>query len=612
MLPDEKASSSIEKIRLSHEQTVERALGIIWCIENDTLGFHVTLKDVPLTRRGILSSISSICDPLGIASPFLLKGKLILQQIVAEKKDWDEQLSEVQISNWGKWREGIKGLIKIQRCYKESKHDILESSLHSFSDASEVGYGTCTYLRQVDVNGNVSVALIMGRSRVAPLKIVTIPRLELMAADLSTRFAGVVKEVLNMKNHDSYFYADSKIVIGYIYNERLRFRTFVTNRVHNIRSTTIPRDWQYVSSSENPADVATRDINMNEQGRLKLWLYGPDELKKRFLEENVFEHIAVDANDPEIRKVKVLVTQTLSQFEDPLEDLYERLSSWSKIKRGVAVVVHVCQKRPMTKMQVEDVQRAGTIILMNQQKRFLADEIKGCKKKVSGSKSTRMDLDPFIDHDGLLKVGGRLNKAALDVPHNPYLLTKESIVSRRIVEHIHRTIQHEGEQLSEVRSAGCWIIGINAIVRKLIFNCVRCKFLRGFLCQQKMANLPKSRLVPEGPFTICGLDKFCPFTVKDRRKEMKRYVVLFTCMSSRAVHLESTREMTTDSFLNALRRFICRRGPVRSITSDNGSNFIDAQAELKQCFTEMDHGKIKKMLLEKNCDWITWAQSSSC
>ena len=95
-------------------------------------------------------------------------------------------------------------------------------------------------------------------------------------------------------------------------------------------------------------------------------------------------------------------------------------------------------------------------------------------------------------------------------------------------------------------------------------------------------------------------------SVKDRRKEMKRYVVLFTCMSSRAVHLESTKEMTTDSFLNALRCFICRRGPVRSITSDNGSNFIGAQAELKQCFTEMDHGKIKKMLLEKNCDWITW------
>ena len=463
-----------------------------------------------------------------------------MQQIVAEKKDWDEQLSEVQISNWERWREGIKGLgeLKIQRCYKESKHEILESSVHSFSDASEVGYGTCTYLRQVDVNGNVSVALVMGRSRVAPLKIITIPCLEVMAADLSTRFAGVVKEELDMKNHDSYFYTDSKIVLGYIYNERSRFRTFVANRVHNIRSTTIPRDWQYVSSSENPADVATRGINMNNQGRLKLWLYGPDELKKRFLEENVFEHIAVDANDPEIRKVKVLVTQTLNQFEDPLEDLYERLSSWSKIKRVVAIVVHVCKKRhwSMTKMQVEDVQRAEKIILMKQQKRFLADEIKGCKKKISGFKSTLRDLDPFIDHDGLLKVGGRLNKAALDVHHNPYLLPKESIVSRRIVEHIHRTIQHEGRTstLSEVRSAGYWIIGINAIVRKLIFNCVRCKFLRGFLCQQKMANLPKSRLVPEGPFTICGLDMFGPFTVKDRRKEMKRYVVLFTCISSRA------------------------------------------------------------------------------
>ena len=207
-----------------------------------------------------------------------------------------------------------------------------------------------------------------------------------------------------------------------------------------------------------------------------------------------------------------------------------------------------------------------------------------------------------------MRVGGRFSKSEWKDLHHPYVLPNESVVSKRIIDHFHQKVQHEGRTttIAAVRSAGFWIIGINGIVRKLIFQCFRCRWLRGTFCDQKMAHLPNSRLTTEGLFTSCGVDMFGPFTVKDRRKEMKRYVALFTCLSSRAIHLEPTKEMTTDSFINALRRFLCRRGPVRTIFCDNGSNFVGSQKELQQNLKEMEHDRIKDMLLQDNCDWVSW------
>jgi hypothetical protein len=125
-----------------------------------------------------------------------------------------------------------------------------------------------------------------------------------------------------------------------------------------------------------------------------------------------------------------------------------------------------------------------------------------------------------------------------------------------------------------------------------------------------MADLPDERVTAEEPpFTHCGVDMFGPFIIKEGRKEYKRYGAIFTCFSCRAVHLEATNTMDTDSFILALRRFIGRRGPVRSIRSDNGGNFVGAEAELKKALQEMDHKKIAAYLLKQSCDWIEWEKN---
>ena len=220
---------------------IERALGVTWCIESDSFKFRINLSDTPLTRRGILSSISSIYDPLGLVAPFLLKGRKILQEITSESSKWDDDVREEHIQEWDNWRRGLPALesLKIPRCYKpEHFGKSVHSSIHCFSDASKVGYGVACYLRQVNEQKQINVSLILGKSRVSPMKPTTIPRLELTAATVSAKVAAMVKKQISIDLVSEFYWTDSQIVLGYIQNDARRFRIFVANRVQQIRECT--------------------------------------------------------------------------------------------------------------------------------------------------------------------------------------------------------------------------------------------------------------------------------------------------------------------------------------------------------------------------------------
>ena len=137
-----------------------------------------------------------------------------------------------------------------------------------------------------------------------------------------------------------------------------------------------------------------------------------------------------------------------------------------------------------------------------------------------------------------------------------------------------------------------------------IRSCTTCRKLRSALVEQKMADLPEDRLEPAPPFSYSAVDYFGPWYVKEGRRVLKRYGVLFTCLNSRAIHIEIANTMDLNSFLNAYRRFVCRRGPIRQLRSDNGSNFVGAKNELQKAIAEMDKERIKQELLKDNCDWI--------
>ena len=218
-------------------------------------------------------------------------------------------------------------------------------------------------------------------------------------------------------------------------------------------------------------------------------------------------------------------------------------------------------------------------------------------------------MDPFVDDDGIIRVGGRINNSTLPWKlKHPAIMPKKHRVSSSLIRHFHEKIQHGGRDatLNEIRQNGLMIVNANSCVRNEIFKCVTCRRFRGKFGEQKMANLSSERCSESTPFTYSGVEMFGPFIIKQGRKELKRYVALFTCFPSRAIHLESTSTLDTDSFIMALRRFINRRGYVRQIRSDNGSNFVGANAEFKKAIKEMDQEKINGFLLRNNIDWMGW------
>ena len=361
-------------------------------------------------------------------------------------------------------------------------------------------------------------------------------------------------------------------------------------------------------------------------------------------------------DDPEIKERVTLATE-VEVPKKTLLDRFERFSSWQSMKKAITLCLRYLKllqlqrvnrdkdslnfrkqtirrsvratfskKKPILKQRitVEQIQVAETRIIKILQNEFFEDEImklrsidalvnqqdrtsKAEKKSYLKGHSRLYRLDPFLDADGVLRVGGRLRHSSVsDNVKFPIILPKASHITTLIIRHYHEQVCHQGRgmTMNEIRSNGYWIVSGVSAVGSFISKCVVCQRLRGPGGSQKMANFPKDRLEPAPPFTYCAVDYFGPWYIKERRKEVKRYGVLFTCMSSRAIHLETSVTMETDSFINALRRFICRRGPIRQIRSDRGTNFVGANKELKQAVAEFNHEKITSELLSRNCDWI--------
>ena len=291
---------------------LERALGIHWHVESDTFRFRVCLKDQPATQRGILSTVASLYDPLGFVAPFLLMGKRVLQEMCRHGTGWDDPLPSELQPVWERWKNDLANLEKITlpHCYVPPGFgQVVRKELHHFSDASTCGYGQCTYLRQVNENGNVHCALVMAKSRVAPIKVTTIPRLELAAAVVSVTVSNTLKEELCLSDAVEYFWTDSKVVLGYINNEARRFHTFVSNRIQKIHLNSSPQQWRYVATNDNPADIASRGSSAGEL-LTSSWFKGPQFLWEKEIPSASDISAEIQIGDPEVKRIQTLNTDT--------------------------------------------------------------------------------------------------------------------------------------------------------------------------------------------------------------------------------------------------------------------------------------------------------------
>ena len=216
-------------------------------------------------------------------------------------------------------------------------------------------------------------------------------------------------------------------------------------------------------------------------------------------------------------------------------------------------------------------------------------------------------LDPFMDFNDIMRVGGRLRYASwsYELKH-PVIIPKSSHITELIIRHCHEQVCHNGRTSTQncIRQQGYWLINGSSRVRQYISQCVTCKRLRGALLTQRMAELPKDRFFEAPAFTYCAVDYFGPFFIKERRSQLKRYGVVFTCLSSRAIHLETANSLDTDSFINALRRFLARRGPVVQLRSDRGTNMVGAKNELLGKSININDEDVRRFLLRQQCEWV--------
>lgn len=642
----EERGKDIRSLDLDKDQLpVDRALGLQWSVENDDFRFNIVVPEKPHTRRGILSMISSVYDPLGILAPLTLPAKQLLQQLCKQGYGWDEPIPPSQSKHWADWIKDLPTLVSfnVPRCIKPPnfKNPVI-IQLHHFADASELGYGVVSYVRMSNDQGGIHVCFLMGKARVAPLKQLTIPRLELAAAVLSVKVDKLLRTELHLPLQSSMFWVDSQAVLKYIASDSARFYTFVANRVAFIRENTSIQQWKFIESKHNPADDASRGLSAQKFLDNKRWLCGPPFLwePNHTWPTKGIDSESLPHDDPEV-KCPIACNVVIQDPLSPTNKLLSFFSDWTRLMKAVAwyqklgdsllalsakrkqlsteVTTRSRQQNAASQLQafklklggqcisLGDLERAEKAVLSFTQRKAFPDE---CEKLATmppcvPKRSKIYRLDPILK-DGLLKVGGRLSRAAMsETMKHPIILPKQSHISSLLLRHIHERYGHCGRNyiLSQLRKK-YWVVSANSAARRIISKCVTCRRLKTKTAEQKMANLPFERTRPNlPPFTNVGMDYFGPIVTKRGRSLLKRYGVIFTCLSCRAIHLEIAYSLDTDSCIHAIRRFVCRRGQVQHIWSDNGTNLVGAEKELKRALSSLNNDRIQGTLLKRGISW---------
>lgn len=627
--PNEDLATGMQGLELGQTSPpMQRSLGLGWDLPTDLFKFQVTIGEKPYTKRGVLSVINSVYDPLGFAVPVIIEGRTILRDISLDISEWYTDLPKEKQEHWQQWKDSLKHLqqLEIPRMYTSIPLSAAQTKeVAVFCDASTKAVGAVAYLKLTTADGFSEVGFLLGKARLAPKPDITIPRLELCAAVLAVEVAELVLEELDITVDKVSFFTDSKVVLGYIFNEKRRFHVYVHNRVERIRRSTQAHQWHYVPTHLNPADHATRALPA-EQLSLSTWLSGPIFLTGSSQSPQLKEpfDLVNPETDTEIRPDVTTCATTLSRAMLG-SARFEKFSSWSLLLRTIARLQHIAKSFQLSPdnachgwhkcskhLDEKQLHQAKVTIVRTVQRELYTEDIRRIEQGEPVKQSSPLSkLSPFVDSDGVLRVGGRLRRAQLTSEEtHPMLIPAKHHLAQLIIRHFHETVSHQGRHFTEgaVRAAGFWVVGGKRAVSSAIFNCVTCRKLRGKRQEQIMADLPQDRLSTDPPFSHVGLDVFGPWPVSVRKTrggqaDAKRWAVIFTCMSTRAIHIELIESMDTSSFINALRRFIAIRGAVKLLRSDCGTNFVSACRELQIGKHGCNNPRIDSFLKDNQCMW---------
>ena len=560
----------------------DKILGMYWHSNNDVFQYNCRFtrlrrnvfqdKVVP-TKREILQVLMSIFDPLGLVTHRTIGLKILLQDIWRSGIRWDDELADDLFQKWLCWLSNLPQIaaLSVPRCYSTQLRGATNIQLHTFVDAGENAYAAVSYLR-IQHGVSVDVCIVAAKSKVTPLKPISIPRLELQAALLGTRLAAKITSGIRLQCSESVFWSDSKTVLKWLSMDPKNFKPFVMFRVGEILESTNITQWNWVPTKTNPADYGTKVGGVDDV----IWLQGP-----QFLQEDCDSWPKCDdlggANNTEVRNHLLIINKV-----DFFTINVEYFSCWRRLYKALAYfLVYVAKlKQLATKCKIDGricpntwAQKAKIILYKYAQRSEYGEEFACLQDNKQIPKSSKLTaLNIFLDEDGLIRAHGRAEKLSCN---NPIILPKNHYVTFLVVRFYHENYHHclHEATISRIRSV-FHIPKLRVLYNTVRMKCQRCKNAACEPQPPQMAALPAARLgCFERPFTYVGIDFFGPLYATVGRRQEKRWGVLFTCLTVRAIHIEVAHSLDTSSCIMCIQNFISRRGAPKEIYTDNGTNF---------------------------------------
>ena len=619
--------------RITEEKEIPTAekfshvLGMKWNHSTDTLVVSRGTSpntDRNVTQRVVLSLVSAVYDPIGLVAPFTIKARLLLKDIWRlSGQQWDDNLPDEIVTKFLEWSRELSTLneITIPRSYFCQTVEMIE--LHVFGDSSQDAFSAVAFLRGKLINDHgvvTQLAFVFGKARVAPMKALTVPKLELQAALLAARLRAEVLSAMSLKIGRTFMWSDSSTVLQWLTSLEKQ-PTFVANRVCEILDLTTVDEWHYVPTAHNPADAGTRGMSATDLLN-SCWLTGPDFLKTSDFPfkppEEFRQKIKLNngAHSTKVNETKehqcTTITATVTEITTTFK--WQKYSSYEKVLRIVAYMLRLLPKNESKRTDnglitdPTELDNAQQRLFYLVQLESFNTEKKCLLKSLPLSKSSKIvEFSPFIGPNGLLRASGRtkqLDVASFDMKH-PILLDSRHPLVRLFLENFHINQCHQGvEYLRALIQQQYAIVKLRPTLRSIVSRCITCRKRKAETLAPMMSDLPRERLAyREPPFRNTGIDYFGPFYVSVKRSTEKRWGFLFTCLTTRAVHFEVVPSMDTSSCVMGIERFAARRGTPSVLWSENGTNFVASDKELLQNVRNWNQQVLTELLVKKGIQW---------
>jgi hypothetical protein len=592
-----------------------KTLGICWDPSTDSFNFiNVNALTYVLkseTMRSLASRAARLYDPLGLLAPVIISAKILMQECYKAELEWDAPLPEIILVPWEQWKQDLPLLSAVSFPRYVELPNAVTREIHVFSDASERACAAVAYLRVSTSDQRVKITLLAAKTKLAPLKLKTIPRLELLAAELGAKLAHKINQSYNVDR--IICWVDSLSVLQWINKPSSHWKTYVGNRVASIAEHVDPACFRYCSTHENIADIASRGLKASEFIKYKTWINGP-----LFLDEDEdCWPLLPEKSNVDLAKVKAIVNEELKPLEPlALATSLSQENEWEKIfsvtrnfMSGMRIFCWI--NRFIKRLKREQVPETSYItnselkLAMQKWLSFVQSihfeqYAAKVKRGESLAGSPLAQLTPKLNECQHLIVGGRIQEA-IHLSHEtrfPVILPKHDKYVEQFVLYLHKIHSHASpETCLFILRQKYWLLGGRREIKRILRVC-ECYKLRARPFQTQMSPLPLERLTPIEAFVNIGFDTFGHFetamTISGLTETFKTYAIIFTCLVTRAVHVELVYNLSTLEFLNAFERFISTRGQVKYAVCDNQTAFRKASKQMQRLYKTLDWDRVAK------------------